>query len=367
MGYLVSIKTAFLVFPFLAFFITIPFILIMYHKYGSIHKFRTFIIYTFILYLLVIYFLVILPLPKFSSVINNKGPFINFIPFKFLIDFIKETSFVWNKPSTYLIALKEPCFYTAFFNILITIPFGMYLRYYFKCSLKKTILLSFFLSLFFELTQLSGLYFIYPKPYRLCDVDDLILNTLGGTIGYFLFGAIEKYLPSRDLIDEEAYQLGMNVSGFKRITAFFLDFVIFLAIYFFCYLFFSSISYLFYIVFFFYYGIIPFINGMSTLGMKFLNLKMVYKRYGFIFNLLRICFLYFYYFIMPWGLFVYFLMYFSNSSLSNRVFYALLVCLFLFLFYIIHFLLFLFKKKHFADYLFGFSYISTVHLKEEEK
>ena len=31
---------------------------------------------------------------------------------------------------------------------------------------------SFLLSLFFEVTQLTGLYFLYPGSYRLFDVDD---------------------------------------------------------------------------------------------------------------------------------------------------------------------------------------------------
>ena len=72
----------------------------------------------------------------------------------------------------------------VFYNILLTLPFGIYLRYYFNCSFKKTFFCTFLLTLFFELTQLSGLYGIYPRPYRLFDVDDLFLNTLGGIIGY---------------------------------------------------------------------------------------------------------------------------------------------------------------------------------------
>lgn len=42
------------------------------------------------------------------------------------------------------------------------------------------------LSLVFELTQLSGLFGLYPRPYRLADVDDLMTNTLGGMVGYWL-------------------------------------------------------------------------------------------------------------------------------------------------------------------------------------
>ena len=177
MGYGEAIKTAIFLFPFIALFFTVPFMLHQYHKYGSIDKWRVVIIYSFILYLLVIYFLVILPLPKREDVLNNTN-MIRLQPFAFVVDFMKESSFVWNDASTYLKAMTESCFYVPAFNILMTIPFGIYLRYYFQCSFKKTLLYSFCLSLFFEITQVTGLYFIYPKPYRLFDLDDLFLNTL---------------------------------------------------------------------------------------------------------------------------------------------------------------------------------------------
>ncbi len=45
---------------------------------------------------------------------------------------------------------------------LLVLPFGVYLRYYFKCSFfKKTVLASFYCHYFFELTQLSGLLFLF--------------------------------------------------------------------------------------------------------------------------------------------------------------------------------------------------------------
>ncbi|GAA0226871.1 hypothetical protein GCM10008921_09530 [Metaclostridioides mangenotii] len=63
-------------------------------------------------------------------------------------------------------------------------PLGISLRYFFKRNLKQTLIITFLVSLFFELTQLTGLYGIYIAPYRIFDVDDLMLNKLGGYIGY---------------------------------------------------------------------------------------------------------------------------------------------------------------------------------------
>ena len=162
MNYIISIKTAILVFPFIALLFSIPFILHQYHKYGSINPFRVLIVYSFILYMITIFFLVILPLPERNEVVY-KPNMIKLIPFGFVNDFIKESSFVLTNPSTYLKALTEPCFYTVIFNIFMTIPFGMYLRYYYKCSFKKTVIFCLCLSLFFEITQLTGLYHLDRK------------------------------------------------------------------------------------------------------------------------------------------------------------------------------------------------------------
>ena len=365
MSYVEAIKTAILAFPFIAFLFTIPFILYNYHKYGSIHFLRVFIIYSFILYLITIYFLVILPLPTFEEALKNTGPYINTIPFKFITDLIHETPFVWNNPSTYIKAILDPSFYVIVFNIVMFIPFGMYLRYYFKCSFKKTVLYSLLLSLFFELTQLTGLYFIYPNPYRLCDVDDLIQNTLGGILGFFIMRAFDHYLPTREKIDEEARKMGENVSGLRRITVFFLDLVLYLIFTLLLSIFVNN-GYLFFLSFIIYYVFIPLIRGNATIGMKFLNVRMEFKRLGFIFNILRYIFIYIYYVIFPIGLMM-FITYMRNYYHLQGITFILYGGGFviILIFYLIHFILLLKNKRIFYDKLFGFRFVSTISLEEK--
>ena len=190
MNYFKSIKIAFIIFPLVALLFSYIFIFYQYHKYKSINIFKIIIIYSFILYLTTIYLLVILPLPD-KNTVTYKDNMIRLIPFGFINSFLKETSFNLSKPATYLKAIKEPCFYTLIFNIFMTIPLGMYLSLLFKCNLKKVVFISFCLSLFLEITQVTGLYHIYKYPYRVFDVDDLITNTLGGLIGYYIM----KFLP----------------------------------------------------------------------------------------------------------------------------------------------------------------------------
>ncbi len=221
--YLESIKTAFLIFPLLAFLITLPYLLIEYHKYGSVPLIRSSIVYTFILYLLTAYFLVILPLPSKEQVLAMPTKVPQLIPFAFLGDFID----AFKSASGILAFFKSPIVYTTLFNIAITIPFGIYLRYYFKKKWYTTIIYTFLLSLFFELTQLTGLYGLYPKAYRLFDVDDLMVNTLGGFIGYLITPIITIFLPNRDEIDKISYKKGKVVSIYRRSLAFLIDLFIF--------------------------------------------------------------------------------------------------------------------------------------------
>ena len=364
MGYIESIKTAIFIFPFIAFIFTLPFILYQYHKYGSIHKLRVLIIYSFILYLITIYFLVILPLPDINSVTAPVGDTIKLIPFSFVNDFIRESSIVWNDPSTYLKALTEPCFYVVAFNILMTIPFGMYLRYYFKCSLKKVLLYSFLLSLFFEITQLTGLYFIYPYPYRLFDVDDLIQNTLGGVLGYLLMGFLDNFLPTREEIDKEAIIDGTKVSGLRRITLFFLDLFI--------YLIFVIIINIFtnksmYIAFILYYILIPFIYKGKTLGGAFLNVKLEFPNIRLLRLILRAVFIYLYYFGIPY-LFMFMITNLSNYLKLNGIeeVYLFLISIFIvMLFYLINIIIVWKNRVIYYDKFFKVKYVSTINNEEE--
>lgn len=272
-GYLFSIGTAFIVFPFVALLFTIPYILHQYRKYGSILFFKTAVVYSFILCLLTMYFLIILPLPPISKVERMTGPTTQFIPFTFVKDFLEKSGFVWNQFSTYLRAFKSSSFYNVFFNVLLFMPFGIYLRYYFRCKKGKVILFSFLLSLFFELTQLSALYGIYPRPYRLFDVDDLMMNTLGGFLGYAITPLLVFLLPTRDELEKEAYEKGTKVSYFRRWVAFCID-AFFLTIISFCIPFYEGIA-KYVLLVSLYFIILPCLTKGRTLGKWMVKIKIV--------------------------------------------------------------------------------------------
>ncbi len=274
-AYLEIIKEAFIFFPFIAILISFPFILIEYHKYGSISLGKVILTYSFVLYLINAYFLVILPLPEIEKVAKLTAPRTQLYPFKFIYDFVMEL------PTIKVSGLKDivkiltlPHFYIPLYNIILTMPFGMYLKYKFNLNIKKVALFTFLLSLFFELTQLTGLYFIYPRGYRLFDVDDLLLNTLGGIVGYFIINPFLKILPTSKQIEEKAKKKGKTISGLRRTTSLITDFIVVITINFIL-SFYIKFKYTYIIISIIYYFIIPIFTKGSTIIEKFLNIKVV--------------------------------------------------------------------------------------------
>lgn len=225
-SYIFPIKAAVLTFPFLAMLIAAPFLIYYYRKYGQLGKLRSLILYSFVFYLLCAYYLVILPLPSISAVAQLTSPRYELHLFQSWHNFINQTVLQLNHPSTYLPAMKQSVFLEPVFNIFLLFPFGIYCRYYFKFSIGKTILASFCLSLFFELTQLSGLYFIYPRPYRLFDVNDLLHNTIGGTLGFVCAPLFTFFLPTRNELDSESLEKGQRVTLLRRLVALVIDWLV---------------------------------------------------------------------------------------------------------------------------------------------
>ena len=76
------------------------------------------------------------------------------------------------------------------------------------------------MSLLIEIAQLTGLFFLYPYSYRTFDVCDLLWNTSGTALGWALYLASEKVLPSR-IVQEKT--LTHNPGFVRRVVAFCLD------------------------------------------------------------------------------------------------------------------------------------------------
>ena len=170
---------------------TVPFLLLQVVR-KKLNFVRLGVNYAFLLYVLCVIGLVFFPLPSMNGTVTSAAHGIQMIPFQFVRDIIRETPFVWNQPQTYLPAVFDWAVLQVAFNVMMLVPFGMYLRFNFHFTGKKVAISSFLFSCFIEIGQLTGLFFLFPQAYRLGDVDDLITNTLGGLIGYGIVRFFEK-------------------------------------------------------------------------------------------------------------------------------------------------------------------------------
>ncbi|ASA21158.1 VanZ family protein [Paenibacillus donghaensis] len=221
--YLFPISYAFLTFPVAALLFTLPFLVVQYRRHGYINKIRALILYLLLLYLMNAFYLVLLPLPPTRHNAAPTGPIMQYIPLQFIQDIFKGVDLDNARLGSYLSLLRQPSLLLALFNVALTVPFGMFLRYYFRTRWVICVLLSFLLSLSFEITQVTGIFGFYDHPYRLFDVDDLITNTLGGLLGYRIAIWISGLLPRIEKLDTNEDLAAKRVTYTRRLLAFMID------------------------------------------------------------------------------------------------------------------------------------------------
>lgn len=220
-----ALHQAFHIYPVIALVFTVLYIGWNYHKYGSIRSLRILIVYSFVMYMLCVICLVILPLPTPQEASALSGHARQLDPMRCIYDMKSEVGNLVSKSdiSTWIYLLNSKTFLYTIFNVFMTIPFGMYMKYYFDFGFIETFFLSFLLTLVLETSQLTGLFFIFPGSYRMFDVDDIITNTAGGVIGWILGIPLCYILPTREEMDEVSYEHGQRVSLMRRVASFFFD------------------------------------------------------------------------------------------------------------------------------------------------
>lgn len=223
-NFIYDIQLGFLAFPLVALLLALPYALYQYRRFGAISIWKTFVVFTFILYCMCAVSLIVFPLPKDPSQIVEIAQTPQLQPFHFVEQIRETTDFSWADRSTWGPTLKARAAYEAYFNVLLTVPLGAYLCYLFRCRWWIALLIGMATTLLFETSQLTGLFGIYDHPYRLFDVDDLILNTTGTMLGFWLMIPLAWALPSMDEVNEQARERGSSrVSLTRRVLAAVVD------------------------------------------------------------------------------------------------------------------------------------------------
>lgn len=134
----------------------------------------------------------LLPLPDVATVwCNAHAKGVQLEPFYFVDEITLRTAGLpWRQ------AVKHAASLQVIFNVIFFIPWGVLARRWAGMSILMASVTGFGASLLIETTQASGLWGIYPCAYRLGDVDDLFLNTLGAVVGAVLAPAFLWWMPS---------------------------------------------------------------------------------------------------------------------------------------------------------------------------
>jgi len=101
--------------------------------------------------------------------------------------------------------MPELCIRNIVDNILLTVPFGLGISFITSLHWKNFIWLAPLVGLVFEVLQLI-IALLFRSPFRVVDINDVILNALGVWVGYILFRTfgffylfVTKRLPVRHI------------------------------------------------------------------------------------------------------------------------------------------------------------------------
>jgi glycopeptide antibiotics resistance protein len=198
-------ELALLLWPFLAAFLTLPILLWQYARYRRVLLGHCLLAYAFVLYAVAAFVIFPLyPLPADPQALLAK-PRIQpqLRPFQFVLDMRKDG----------LVALFQ-----VVLNMALFFPLGVFARKYFGLRRVPAALVACGLSVLVEAAQLTGDFWLYPAPYRLCDVDDVIANTAGAVLGYALAAPLPDFSHPQIL-----HGVNKDPGAVQRLVALFAD------------------------------------------------------------------------------------------------------------------------------------------------
>ena len=208
-NYSENFAAALVLWPVLSFMLTLPILAYLYHRDGRL-RFGTFVgAYLTVLYVCGLGCFTLYPLPQ-----GDAGPGItygvapNFNPMNFMNDIAKD-------------GLKAV--FQLAFNVVFFTPLGFIAGRLLRLRFLPSVLLGLAASLLIEVSQLTGLFGIYPYAYRCCDVDDVITNTLGAALGWVCAWLLGRVVPPGQLADAEPTE---HPGFVRRCVALWIDLVI---------------------------------------------------------------------------------------------------------------------------------------------
>ncbi|WP_240665818.1 VanZ family protein [Agromyces sp. LHK192] len=154
----------------------VPYVAIAYRRHGRLTAWRVLVPFAMLVYGIAVWTYTLLPLPDPDEIERCAG--VNLNPG----EFVPEIAGAIGRGHP----LTDPAVLQLALNVLLFVPLGVFVRLLWRRGVVVSLLAGLGLSLLIELTQLTGVWGLYPCAYRVFDVDDLLTNTLGAVIGSLL-------------------------------------------------------------------------------------------------------------------------------------------------------------------------------------
>lgn len=159
----------------------VPFVAISYRRRGRLTMWRTAVWAWFVVYGLALWTYTLLPLPSVDE-ITCAPPQLN--PLAAFAEIGRYDT------SSIAAILRNPAFLQVALNVLLFVPLGFFLRLLWGLGWRIVVPVGLGISILIELTQLTGVWGLYPCAYRVFDTADLLTNTAGAALGAALAALI---------------------------------------------------------------------------------------------------------------------------------------------------------------------------------
>ncbi|MDN4474987.1 VanZ family protein [Demequina sp. SYSU T00192] len=153
----------------------VPVVALLYRRRGGVSARDGLLLAAALVYLVAIWVYTLLPLPEATTITCAPT---QLDPLAF-VDDLEGAASRGHLPT-------DPAFLQLAFNVLLFVPLGVLVRVGLRRGVAVAGLAGLGLSLLVEVTQVTGVWGLYPCAYRLFDVDDLLTNTLGAVLGSLL-------------------------------------------------------------------------------------------------------------------------------------------------------------------------------------
>ncbi len=173
-----------------------PLVFLHYRRYGRLAGWQALVTAAMFLYVCGILAFTLFPLPEASDQFCDARSGLSYwqlVPFASVGDVLDQV-----RSTGVLATLTSGVFLQVAFNVILLVPLGVLAAYRYGAGLGRTVLIGLGVSLAIELTQGTAIWGIYDCPYRLADVDDLMTNTAGAALGWFVGRALLGRLPDPD-------------------------------------------------------------------------------------------------------------------------------------------------------------------------